>query len=605
MSKIFIISLVALISYGVSSAQQNCACTEFEKTANDENIIEKLKHSSSLFCKALGYELQAKDMLKRKEFDSAVSLLDAAIKLYNKNNCDEFSKLSAYKLYTNIYFNKADFKSALEYDLKILSIQEVQGNSQDIANGRLVVADIFNRMKQMDKGIEYARSAIPFIKKLPSSVAKAELLNKLTARYLFYAKDKKEKKYYDTADIFVRQALNVSKEMNDKKGQIIALTRLNDIAIQNNDKDLALAYIDQALQLCEPDKHTSQLATLYGDKADIYMAKGNYKDAAKYADSFLYYCKKDAFPPMIANAYDLKYNIESKAGNYKAALDALLKANEIKDSITTYERTQTVTELEKKYNQARNENTIKELKQQQQIYLLLAGAGFLGLITVVFFLRQQSLKHKHTILETEQRLNRARMNPHFFFNALATLQNFALRENDGKALAGNLSKFSHIMRETLESTYTDYVTIEQETEFLNEYIELQKIRYPQKFTYNVHAAEEVETNELLVPSMIIQPFVENSIEHGFAGIDYPGYISVFFSKEKDNLLITITDNGKGLLNVKNIMNDHISRASQIIKDRIFLLNIKLKSKAGFSIDDNPAGVGVQVKIILPAMFKPV
>ena len=109
---------------------------------------------------------------------------------------------------------------------------------------------------------------------------------------------------------------------------------------------------------------------------------------------------------------------------------------------------------------------------------MLAVAGLLALVALTFFIRQQSLKSKQTILETEQRLNRARMNPHFFFNALSALQSFALQENDGKALASNLSKFSHIMRETLESTYKEYVTIEQEKDFLNEYLELQKMRFP-------------------------------------------------------------------------------------------------------------------------------
>jgi LytS/YehU family sensor histidine kinase len=216
-------------------------------------------------------------------------------------------------------------------------------------------------------------------------------------------------------------------------------------------------------------------------------------------------------------------------------------------------------------------------------------------------MRQLSLKHKQTIMETEQRLNRARMNPHFFFNALASLQSFALRENDGKTLASNLSKFSNIMRETLESTYKDYVTIEQEMDFLNEYLEVQKIRFPKKFSYNIVAADDLEVDELVIPSMILQPFVENSIEHGFAGLDYEGHVDVFFTIENHEILIEISDNGQGLTTPQKISNEHISRASQIIKDRIYLLNIKLKTKARFSIDNQSNGKGVVVKIYLPEM----
>lgn len=95
------------------------------------------------------------------------------------------------------------------------------------------------------------------------------------------------------------------------------------------------------------------------------------------------------------------------------------------------------------------------------------------------------------------------------------MQKFALTGADGNAMASNLSRFSHIMRETLESTYKEYVTIEQEIEFLREYTEVQKIRFPQAFSFEIQANQNLDVSDLLIPAMIIQPFVENSIEHGF------------------------------------------------------------------------------------------
>jgi LytS/YehU family sensor histidine kinase len=194
------------------------------------------------------------------------------------------------------------------------------------------------------------------------------------------------------------------------------------------------------------------------------------------------------------------------------------------------------------------------------------------------------------------------MNPHFFFNALTAMQRFALKENDGKALASNLSKFSNIMRETLESSYKEYVTVKQEVEFLKEYMEIQKMRFPELFTYSLMLDGEMEPSDVMIPSMIIQPFIENSIEHGFADIDYPGIIRVDFKQQDKIIMIEITDNGKGLSTPGTKNNEHISRASQIIKDRIYLLNIKLKTKADFSIDNNKEGKGVIVKIHLPVIY---
>ena len=88
-----------------------------------------------------------------------------------------------------------------------------------------------------------------------------------------------------------------------------------------------------------------------------------------------------------------------------------------------------------------------------------------------------------------------------------------------------------------------------------------------------------------------------------AGIDYTGQVDIRFEQSPGELLVRITDNGKGLLTGPKVNNEHISRASQIIKDRIYLLNVKLKSKASFSIDNNENNKGVTVLIRLPLLFK--
>ncbi len=313
---------------------------------------------------------------------------------------------------------------------------------------------------------------------------------------------------------------------------------------------------------------------------------------------------------MLMGGFVSIYKAHKLAGDYKEALDAYEQKVSISDSLLNLEKTQKIKELEEKYNQAKNEKTINELNQEKEIYtlqnrvlIIVSVAVLMALALIWFYFRQQNLKQQQKILEAEQRLNRARMNPHFFFNALATLQQYALTENNGLTLATNLSRFSNIMRETLESTYREYVTIEQEADFLKEYLDLQQMRYEQKFTYDIIIAETVEPDEILLPAMIIQPFVENAVEHGFANIDRTGLLRILFEIEADELVIRITDNGKGLAEVKSLNPEHISRASQIIKERIYLLNIKLKTRARFSIENRKDGQGVLVQIFLPVILK--
>lgn len=570
---------------------------------DNQEAITKLKNSHSKGCLPKYHEWIAEEMIVQRKFDSASLSLETAVDLYRENSCSNLSYLKNYQLQASISHHLGDYTKSVELCFKILSITEATGETYDRASTLLLLSNSFNRMKQSEKGVSYARQAAPLVDELTVPHEKAVLLLELGSRYLWRYQDTKNKLFLDTAEGYIKKELFIAKEnsFTDLIGK--GFGKMNGLAHELKNYPLALKYNDSSILLLQQTGNRAQLGTAYGDKADVFMEMKDYTNARLFADSCLALHKEAKNPETIANAYALIYEISNRSENYKDAVWAMNEYLTINDSLTAVEKSKEINELEKKYSQAKNENKIKDLDKKKQLYLLLAIAGLLAALAIGFFLRQQSLKHKKNILETEQRLNRARMNPHFFFNALAALQKFAVKENNPEAMASNLSKFSNIMRETLESTYKEYVSIEQEMEFLNEYLEVQKIRFPHSFTYEVKADKNLEVDELLIPAMIIQPFVENSIEHGFAGVEYPGNVSVSFAKDNKDLLINITDNGKGLTASIKDSNEHISRASQIIKDRIYLLNIKLKTKAGFSIDNAAGGKGVIVKINLPLLYK--
>jgi sensor histidine kinase YesM len=521
--------------------------------------------------------------------------------MYKKNSCNEDQLLTVYKLWSLIHFYKAEFEPALDYSLKTLSLSQSNGKMQEEAEAMLMIAQLFARMGETQKGLSYCRAAIPVINKLKSSAGKVDLLNKIGSRYYFFFQDTKSASFFDSAVVFFNQARTLATQLQYTRGLQISYNKMNTLAFKKKDYILALSYLDSAIALSKSGESSEALATSYGDKGNIFLKMGNYDEARKWADSCLALNLRNKFQPLIANAYSLVAEIADSSRDYKTAYAALYSEKRITDSLNNADKIKAVAELERKYNQAKNEKTIKELSQQKQIYSLIAIAALLSVVIVAFYLRQQSLKHRQVILETEQRLNRARMNPHFFFNALASLQSFALRENDGKAIAVNLAKFSHIMRETLESTYREYVSLEQEIDFLHEYLSLQQIRFPEKFTYEVECAESIEKEDVMIPSMIVQPFVENSIEHGFSSIDYKGHVQIRFQEDRQQLIIRILDNGKGLPENPMQKDGHVSRASQIIKDRIYLLNFKLKTKASFSVNNVAQGKGVVVEIRLPLL----
>lgn len=602
--KLHFVRILALTVFFFTDAgtaiSQTCRCDiskEGEKISSDILI-----NSPGAACKAKGHEQKAQAYLDIKELDSAQLSLEIAESYLKKEGCKNREWLPIYKLRSSLHYYKAEYQAAIDYSLKMLTIVQAADDSEQEADVMLSIAQIFSRTGQTDKSLSYLHKALPIIKQIENTKIKTELLNKAGSRYYFLYQDTKENSLLDSATLFFTQAITIARQTGYKKGLQVSYNKMNTISYQQKNYKQALLYIDSSIALANPEELNNALGTSYGDKGNILLKMGNFREAKKWADSCLNYFKRLKFPPLIANAYSLVAEIADSLGDYKTAYQALYAEKKITDSLNTQENAKAVNEVEKKYNQAKNEKTIKELSQQKLIYTLLGLGGLLVLGLVAFYFRQQALKNKQKILETEQRLNRARMNPHFFFNALTAMQRFAMKENDGKALASNLSKFSHIMRETLESTYKEYVTIKQEIEFLKEYLEIQKMRFPQIFTYSLMVDGEIEPGDVMIPSMIIQPFIENSIEHGFAGIDYEGEIRVDFKQVHKSVEIVIHDNGKGLITPGSKNNEHISRASQIIKDRIYLLNIKLKSKADFSIDNNSNGKGVMVKINLPLIY---
>jgi hypothetical protein len=544
--------------------------------------------------------------LAQKDYQNARVYLQTEEKLLKENGCGQDKYVRHYSTLTKLYQELNLFDSVIITSLKGIDAARAANDYYGLSRANADIASVFSQMGQNDKAISYeyaAMNAARKQRKAPSLIASVQ--NRLSEDYLTRFENSGNTMYADSAALLAKEALDTASKYHDLLAFLEANDALARHALLTDNYDEAVKYADVIIKSSPRGVHMLDRLTYAGfsKKSEALYKLKDFSKAEQYADSALLFAQSFN-PQMMVGAYENVY-LAAKANNNTAkSLTAHEKMVALNDSLFSLQKNKIISELEKKYNQAKNEKTIQELAQQRRIYILLALTGLLALVGLIFFIRQQALKNKQKVLETEQRLNRARMNPHFFFNALSSLQTFALQGNDGKSIAGNLSKFSHIMRETLESTYKEYVTVEKETDFLNEYLELQAIRFPEKFTYEINIDPAIEPDDTLIPPMILQPFAENSIEHGFTGIDYAGHIAIHFEKNGTDLQIKITDNGKGLSNSIKDGSQHVSRASQIIKDRIYLLNMKLKTKASFGVGNNKEKQGVTVLIKLPLLYKP-
>jgi Histidine kinase len=600
-----------------AQAQNNCRCDEGEKFKPEiyrlaDNgkldsallVYEKVKAQNSNACLLFYYHGTAQIHFQKKNWVAAWLAISGADEIIKTADCVSTITSKHYSI-TGLYFTRINKLDSAQWAF-LKAVEEAEKSDSKYALGRAygdVAATVF-KIGDIQKSIEYDKKAVAATRQLTDkagiSLMAAKMIN-LSSGYLTLFESTGNKKYLDSAKIIAEESAIAAKKGEDIKSILESYGILSKYYLINRDYIQSNIYSDSIIAKHIPGFTNYTMYIAYYNKSVAARENSDINISAKFADSSQKYAVLFNAQAEI-KSLELVYQVNRKLNNTNSSLVALERMTMLKDSIFNIDKNKSISELEKKYNQAKNEKTIKELSLQKLVYALLAIGGLLIAGLVAFYFRQQSLKHKQKILETEQRLNRARMNPHFFFNALTAMQRFAMKENDGKALASNLSKFSNIMRETLESTYKEYVTVKQEVDFLKEYMEIQKMRFPQMFSYSLMIDGEMEPGDVMIPSMIVQPFIENSIEHGFAEIDYPGEIRVDFKQHNKKITIEIKDNGKGLTLPGNKTNEHISRASQIIKDRIYLLNIKLKTKADFSIDNNKEGNGVLVKIHLPIIY---
>jgi hypothetical protein len=217
----------------------------------------------------------------------------------------------------------------------------------------------------------------------------------------------------------------------------------------------------------------------------------------------------------------------------------------------------------------------------------------LGGLAVLMILRHKNteLRHRqleHQILLSEQKSLQAMMNPHFIFNSLGSIQNFLLHNQSNEA-GVYLSQFARLIRQNLNAINTSMINLEEEVDHLKNYLDLEKLRMGNKFDYVIEIDESVDSDYIFIPSMIVQPFVENAIWHGIANLDEKGHILIIFQLHSEkSLQITVEDTGIGIANSEKFGfqgDKHLNLGMEITKKRLNLLNQKYDTPTGITVGE--------------------
>jgi hypothetical protein len=223
----------------------------------------------------------------------------------------------------------------------------------------------------------------------------------------------------------------------------------------------------------------------------------------------------------------------------------------------------------------------------------------------------EKLQITNQINELKHRAVSALMNPHFIYNALSSVQ-YLVNLDKKKEANDYISLMAKLVRQNLDLATENFIPLNKEINRLNLYLEIEKLRFDEKFTYNFSIDENINTERTEIPNMIIQPFAENAIIHGILPLNKEGFINISFCFEDVELtkslirclVIRITDNGAGFsTSRKNIKEGHTSRALNIIKERLTLLSKEMNLPNPIVISNlgerNPGTSGTEVILSLP------
>jgi tetratricopeptide (TPR) repeat protein len=390
-----------------------------------------------------------------------------------------------------------------------------------------------------------------------------------------------------------KKSLELNKLLNLSNGIAKSYSNIGVVYIQLEQYDIALEYLRSAISI--NNLHGVSNTVPIRNLALVYTNKGNTDSAGFYylqasqidLASKNYRGVKESYSWLLGNALNRKH--------YEQALYFQQKLDSINTLETENKNAAKLGMLEsqqKLYRRNQELDTLKTESKTTRVVLFILAV--LLIFVFLFFyqkIRLNAVNNEREKISLEQKVLRSQMNPHFIFNALSAIQNSVLQSKPLES-ASHLSKFAQLIRQNFDFATKDFISLKDDLSALVNYIETQKIRFPNKFTYFVDVDESIDELATKVPPLLVQPLVENAIEHGFENLKRFGIIRISVTSSKDGIRFSIEDNGHGFKQ----SNTDTTHALDIIEKRLQILNESKTSS--LEVGPNPNGHGTRVTFCL-------
>ncbi len=568
----------------------------------------------------------------------------------------EYNSELPYKLKwanAEVLFYKKEAEQALKEILEVISEVSEKGNNSDLIKLYSFLGFIYLNTGKYGESIETFNNAADLAKKNKIPSLLPECYSGLAYAYRYAGNTEEQRKalllmaevsnkenmirysaeaFFRLGDIGMELdsnfgyairnyhlSLKYREQIQDSAGIAFILLRLGWNHYLNKELDSALYFFFQSLDYSIPVNRLTSITNAYGNIGTIYRDKKEFEKALKYYKISIDYSIKAKDWYNLSWLYKDISDMDKHQGNYKLAYENYVLHKQFSDSAEMSKYNQNLAEARMRYEDEKKEKDLEvlKLKLEKQKYLTYGFAGSIVLVMIIGILllyqnkinaKRKIMEMNHKISEITQKNLRQQMNPHFIFNTLNSIQ-YYMYQHDKISTNNYLTKFSSLMRKTLENSQHTSIPIKDEIDALELYLQLESIRFKEKFDYQIQVDDDIDTLLYKIPTMLIQPYVENAICHGLINKDEKGFLKIDLKLEKDFISCTIEDNGIGreaAMEIKKAKNgNHQSLGTKITESRLNLVNALYGNSMKIDYTDikNEKGdpSGTRVVIFIPIM----
>lgn len=546
--------------------------------------------------------------------DRALDYLAVALEKATESNNLELRIVTLNRL--GMAYRKMEaIKSALDYHQEALSLAETVAEPGEFVlterntaiNG---IGNIYRLLEQYGLAIEYFQRSLENDQALGNlqgqvtnnqNIAEClEALGDLTGAMEYY-----------------QDALRVNETLGSDRSDVITQYGMAHVLAHEEEASEALGILEAILPKARSLGDPELLANVYVQLGWVLSNLERYQEARGYLLNGLRISEELNLPSNMDSANRYLHDIETARGNYQAALDYYKASVDARRMISNdlnrryvYEMI-SKSEVDKRKDQIEilsKENEIVKLRLRRNRTTLLVGALMLVLITLILYIlyRQYQLNSEKKVLTLEQAMLRSQMNPHFLFNSLNSIKLYIIN-NEQKNAVHYLNKFSKLVRKILEASSLKEIPLEEELETVELYMNIENIRFNNEIDFAVEMDPEINPGLVKIPSLILQPFLENAIWHGLSSKEGEKRIRILIRQEDSGYItLVIRDNGIGRAEAEKYKQRRVLKRKSVGIDitrerlanfsRDYQYNYTIDIRDLFEADGKPAGTEVVLKI---------